>query len=62
MSTTVKYVRAESLSQEQRTDSGLPDQGTVVLEVTVNSPVSRKYIPLPKSNFLNFLKEKAQTK
>ena len=61
MGTTVKYVRSESLLPEVRRQYGLPETGTVALEVTVNSPVKRTYVNVSKGRFLDFLKSKVTT-
>ena len=58
MSTKITYVMAEKLSEEKRKKFGLPNKGTVALEVSVNSSIKRKYVSLPKKGFLKFLQGK----
>ena len=60
MSKKITYVRSEKLSEEQRKEFNLPSKGTVVLEVSVNSLVQRRYESLPQEGFFDFLRQKVK--
>lgn len=60
MATKIQYVRAENLSSDKRAEFGLPENGTVALEISVNSPVTRRYVKLPEKGFFEFLKSKVK--